>query len=233
MLYIDMVNKVLSAIDSQSVSSIDDSDEAEQVASIIQRAYYEILYSKNWSFLQTEGRLLPIADKPNKMIMPKDCLSLIRVKYDKKNIKYISPNDFRDLIDLRSDSGNNVNEDGIYTDRNPQYYTSFDDEVLIFDAYDNKYTTLLESLSYCLYSRTPKEINGDDDEFDLPLRFQPVLLNYSISIAMEELKQDSTAAQRYETRYRVGFAHMIKWSKHVYENEQRYDRAINCGMRRL
>ena len=231
MLFLDMVNKILSAIDSQSVSSIDDSDEAEQVASIVQRAYYEILYMKNWSFLQTEGKLIPIYTEPNQMRVPDDCLSLIKVKYNKQPVEYVPPQEFRDIIDMRNINDANINEKGIYTDRLPKIYTSFDDSVLVFDSYDNTYSNLLESLSYCLYSRMPKEINTDNDEFDLPLRFQPVLLNYAISIAMEELKGDSTASQRYETKYKAGVTHMLKFSKLIFENEDRYDTKINYGRR--
>lgn len=232
MLFLDMVNKVLSAIDSQSVSSIDDSDESEQVASIIQRCYDEILYKRNWPFLQTEGRLIPTYRLPNEMRTPNDCLSLIRVKYNKKYIKYISPEAFRNLVDSRTPN-EIVNEDGIYTDRDPLYYTSYDDENLIFDAYNKEYDTLLENKSYCLYSRIPKEINGDEDTFDLPIRFQPALLNYAISVAMEELKQDTNAAQRYEAKFRADLANMLKWSKKVLENETKYNSAINYGMRGL
>jgi len=257
MLFLDMVNKVLSAIDSQSVSSIDDSDESEQVANIVQRAYDEILYMRNWAFLQTEGTLKPAYTEPNHMVVPDDCLSLIRVKYKKKSIAYISPNDFRDLIDSRyTASANvisdgiyteevtprvtyvdtasvNVNSNGIYTDRDPRFYTSFDDETLIFDSYDDNYANLLETFSYSLYSRMPLEINSDQDEFDLPLRFQPILLGYSVSLAMEELKGDSQAAKRYDEKYRVGVSRMLKWSKTMYENEQRYDTKINYGKRRM
>jgi len=231
MLFLDMVNKILSAIDSQSVSSIDDSDESEQVASIIQRAYDEILYMRNWAFLQTEGTLIPNYTEPNHMNVPDDCLSLVRVKYNKRPISYISPNDFRDMIDMRDTTKDNVNSNGIYNDRNPLYYTSFNDETLIFDAYDNTYSNLLETLSYCLYSRMPSEINGDEDEFDLPIRFQPILLDYAISMAMEELKGDSQASQRYENKYKYGISRMLKWSKTMYENEQRYDTKIDYGRR--
>jgi len=233
MLFLDMVNKVLSAIDSQSVSSIDDSDESEQVANIVQRAYDEILYMRNWAFLQTEGTLKPAYTEPNHMVVPDDCLSLIRVKYKKKSIAYISPNDFRDLIDSRDTASVNVNSNGIYTDRDPRFYTSFDDETLIFDSYDDNYANLLETFSYSLYSRMPLEINSDQDEFDLPLRFQPILLGYSVSLAMEELKGDSQAAKRYDEKYRVGVSRMLKWSKTMYENEQRYDTKINYGKRRM
>lgn len=231
--FLDIINKVLTAIDALPVSQIDDTVESEQVADIVRRAYDDLLTHRDWEFLRKEGTLTPTYDKPNTMYLPDDCMNALLIKYDKKEIKYLDPIEFRALIDLRNTASSNVNLDGIYTDRNPTYYTSFDGFIITFDAYNsNDSANLLESKSYVYYTREPNELFGANDVPDMPKRMYNVLVDYAISLAMNELKNDTQNALLYERKYKTALSRMIRWAKRLNQDTDRYDLAVDYGRKR-
>jgi len=226
--FLNIINTVLSSIDSQQVSKVDATVESEQVADIINRCYLEILTLKDWDFLKKEGKLIPTYTKPNLMKLPDDCYNCLFVKYNKKRIKYLKPDEFRNLIDSRS-SGN-INDDGIYIDRDPSYYTSFDNTVLVFDSYNSaEGVNLLESNSYVLYIKAIDELAGEDDIIEMPYRMIPVLVDYAIAKAMYELKNDINGYRIYANKYMAGISRMVRMARKINEDVDRYDLNVNYG----
>ena len=83
---IDIVRSILSEMDSDEVTSVDDTPEAQQVASIAKQCYFEMIGNRNWPHLKKLSYLEHSGDytKPSHMKMPEDMKELILVKYDKK-----------------------------------------------------------------------------------------------------------------------------------------------------
>src|SRR4030042_1734061 len=110
---LDMVQDVLSDMDSDEVSSINDSVEALQVAQIIKSTYFNIIDGKDWPHLYQMFQLEASGDNmlPTHMRLPDNVIDLMWVKYDVKQfgetkdkvtqITYKEPADFMWILDSR------------------------------------------------------------------------------------------------------------------------------------
>lgn len=170
---LEMTQNILSDMSSDEVDSINDTTESLQVANIIQETYYylisgEILPEHKGLFQLTETD----ASTPVQMSLPDGVMTLDWLRYDKKasgetNIKfediyYLDWTDFYDRQNqLNTDDSTTSSfsvTDGDYTftlkyqtDRHPTYWTSFDDDTILFDSLDtdiDTYLTATKSLSY-------------------------------------------------------------------------------------
>lgn len=229
---LDIVQRTLSAMDSINVSSItDDSIEAEQVVLATNRIYEEILGRYTWKFLRTSGP----ADSGSlawELDLPQTLMSLEEIKYNKKIILYKTPEEFQWLVDHRT-VADPVNSSGIYTDRDPVYYTSFNDLTLRFDSYnlDDGIALVPASSNLIYYAYPDSDLNADTDIPQLPFRFHEVLLSGVLYIAFDEIKQDEVKSRKHEARYRSGLARMRRWASTIEDSKERSNDQTNYGRR--
>lgn len=216
---LDFVQKTLSAIDSQNVSDVSASPESEQVVLIVNRVYEDMLSRRDWPFLRTVGvNLVTTGPELWELTLPSDTMTLEYLRYNKKDLIYKTPAEFKYDIDFRDTSKTEVNSDGIYTDRNPSYWTSYDDETITFDAYDSTFTGLLPALCYIQYIKDIGELTDNSDIPELPTRFHNVMLNGVLAIAFDELAQDTTKSQRKEAEFKKGMSRMFRWARNFKES---------------
>lgn len=214
---LDLTQKILSALDANNIDTLEDGDvEAEQVVMIINRIYNEILAKRNWPFLKRRGTLLP-GDKSWELKVPEHYTTISELRYRTTKIKFMDTESFSNLIFGRNTDSDNVNTDYIMTDRDPTYYTTFDSETLVFDAYDtSKESNLIESNSYIVYNKMPDSgLFYDNDVPDLPDRFHSVLLNGALATAFAELKQDNANSQMKYQSYKIGMSDMTRWARSI------------------
>ena len=210
MTLLDMVQDIMSDMDSDEVNSISDTAESLQVAQIIKTSYYNIIDGKDfpWMYelfqLDTSGT----TSRPTHMRLPEDIIDLKWIKYNNKKstdtknklekIVYKTPEEFLDIVDARDSSASEVTaiQDpsdvliNIYTDRGPKYFTSFDDDNLVFDAYDSaKETNLTNSNTQVYGKRSVAFTLADSFTPDLPVQMFSYLLNEAKSTAFLTLKQ--------------------------------------------
>lgn len=215
-----LVQDILNDLDSDEVDSINDTVEAQQIAQIIETTYYEIIDGKDeWPHLNTLVQLEASADadKPTHMRMPENLQYLKWVKYNKRkstdtrdkyaDVTYLTPKDFMDYVNQRVSSNSNITEVTdfssvsllIRNDVAPTYWTSFDDDYIVFDAYDSAVdTTLQQSKSQ---AEGPRDATFSiEDTFipDLPAKSFSYLLAEAKSVAFNALKQ--AANQKEEQR---------------------------------
>ncbi len=161
------VQRTLEALGSDAISSISDSVEAQQIAALAEDAYYELLNQKDWPFLNKLTQLdsLGDADFPNYLRIPDDVVRITQIRYDWtdlvtdpttsidiKELTWLPPQDF-----LRKVQGRNsllttvdtiLSKQGItlliINDSPAQTWTSFDDEFVVFDAYDSDFESTLQ-----------------------------------------------------------------------------------------
>lgn len=231
MTLLDMVQRVLASIGSVNVETVSGSMEAEQIALIINRVYEEILSHRKWTFLNKKSN--PKA-KVNDytFVLPDDLASLDTVFYKTKELQYLDYEEFIKLLNHRIDGNNpDTNSKGIYTDRAPFYYTSEAGINIITDAYDS--TDLPDRLDFSIhYSRLPQnQLFGDDDTFELPQQFEPVLLNGVLSLTYRELKGDMGNADRFFNQYKRGLSTMRRWARRIEKTKPKYNSSIDYGRR--
>jgi hypothetical protein len=210
MTLLEMTQNILSDMDSDEVNSITDTQESLQVATIIKTTYYSIIDGKDYPFfyelfqLNTSGT----TTRPTHMKLPEDIIDLKWIKYNNKKttdtknklekVEYKTPEDFLEITDQRNTDNTNVTaildpsdiRVNIYTDRGPKYFTSFDDENLVFDAYDSaKETNLTNDNTQAYGKRSVAFTLSDTFTPDLPVQMFSYLLSEAKSTCFVTLKQ--------------------------------------------
>jgi hypothetical protein len=210
MTLLDIVQDILNDMDGDEVNTIDDTIESAQVAQIVKSTYFAMLSNRNWPHTRQAIQITPSGDSalPTHMVVQQTIKELCFINYNKvrdgetrklyKPVKYLYPDDFLRVTNRRN---NDVNTVDIITDptgvellvRNdipPTYYTSFDDELLVFDSYDNLVdTTLQQSKVQAQAYVMPEWVHTDEAIPDLPMDAFTALLEESKSRAMLKLKQ--------------------------------------------
>jgi len=153
---LDVVQDILSTLDSDLVSSIGDTVEADQIADIVKKVYRDIIDEYQLPAQRVITTLESVSDtsRPNLLKLPDDAQALLQWNYDHRledtdpirysPVEYLSPYNF-----LRITNQRNVSEEGfevvyvetgtpiiVDTRYGPKYWTSFDDKYIVTDAID-------------------------------------------------------------------------------------------------
>lgn len=227
---LEIVQSTLASMASDQVNTLTDSDESLVVAEIAKDTYYEILSRDDWPFLKKVRGLDSYGDTnyPIFLRSPVPVAYIKNVRYNKRKstdtydkyeeIQYKEPDDFLDIIYGRTSSNSNISTittpDNIklYVINNqpPSYYTSFDDEVLVFDAYDSGVdTTLQASKSTCITVEVPSWSSTDTFTPDLPHQMFPMFLAEVKAAAHQYLKQQGSPT---DAKRALRGGSMAKWS---------------------
>jgi hypothetical protein len=227
---LDMTQNILSALDSDSVNSIDDTVEAVQVADLIKEAYFELMSQRDWPFLRALYTLEGLADlsNPTKMRLPEDVNKVTWIKYNKKEIEYIAPQEFKELIDNRTVQTGVVDSNGYVINRDPIYWTSYDDSYIFFDGYDASTDTTLQASKTAVYGVKSLAWTHEDSFVPaLPDKFFPTLLAEAKAQAFVNLKQQSNV--REERKAQRGRVIMQNESWRNEQGETKYNSRVSYG----
>jgi len=232
MTLLEMTQSILSAMDSDPVDSIDETVEAIQVADIVKEAFFELMSQRDWPFLFNTGSLQGLGDvnNPTKMKLPDTWKKVKWIKYNKKQITYIDPETFTEMIDNRAALAGVINANGYVINADPVYWTSFDDTFIIFDGFNNSAeSTLQASNSKAYASIAPTWSHVDSFIPALPEKFFPTLLAESKSQAFVNLKQQSN--NREERKAQRGRMAMRNEAWRNDEASIKFNRKVNYGRR--
>lgn len=216
------VQMVLSAMDSDEVETITETVESIQIADLIEQCYFEIIDRRDWEFLKHRVRQLDAGTTVADLLIPADVMHVEAVRYKNfdtgkmQDVFYIPPDEFLHMQQRLTTTDSNVDSVtisdsvtmGVYNDRSPTYWTSFDEDTIFFNAYDsdNEASGLTEASSTILATVEPSWTADDAFIPDMPSRMQSLLLNESLSAAWLYLKQ--TANPKAESIARRQFARM-------------------------
>lgn len=207
MTLLDMVQNILSALDSDPVDSLDETVEAVQVAELIKEAYFDLLSQRDWPFLFSLGQLQALADtnNPTKMKIPDTWNKIKWIKYNKKEVQWVDPETFNNIISNRVAQAGVINSNGYVINQDPQYWTSYDDTYIVFDGYNSAQDTTLQASKSVVYgTQQASWVHTDTFIPAIPEKFFPTLLAEAKSQAFVNLKQQSNAREeRKATRGRM------------------------------
>lgn len=210
MTILDMTQDILSDMNSDEVNSINDTAESLEVAQIIKTTYFNIIDGKHWPWLKELFILTAsgITARPTHMQIPSDIVEVEFVKYNVrkstdtrdyyKTLKYKTPEEFLSMCEVRNSSDTNItivtDNSGtflnIFTNKAPEYYTSFDDSYIVFDSYDaDLESTLQASKTQCYGTRYPTWTMSDTFEPDLPVQMFSYLLAEAKATCFSTIKQ--------------------------------------------
>lgn len=203
---LQIVQSILSDMDSEDVNSLSDTVEAMQIASVVEDVFYELAATRHVPEHSELMQLDALSDSsyPSHFKYPANTRAVDGIWYDVssdgtfqyREVKYKEPHFFLALVDNRATdtSVDVLDKNGstnlrIYSDRQPHYYTSFDDEYIIFDSYDATIdTTLQASKTRALAVKIPTFSQTDTYVPDVDEEFHPYLLAESKSRAMSLFK---------------------------------------------
>ena len=211
MTLLQMTQDILSDMDSDEVNSINTTQESTQVANLIKTTYYNIIDGRDYAFLYELFRMTAsgTTDRPTHMSLPEDIIDLKWVKYNNKKaatdkdlfqlIEYKTPEEFVSIVDKR-DSTDTTNIKvvsdptgitlNILKTKVPQYFTSFDDENMVFDSYLSSLdSTLQNTKTQCYGKRSVTFTLSDTFTPDLPVQMFSYLLSEAKSAAFLTFKQ--------------------------------------------
>jgi hypothetical protein len=232
---LDIVVDVINDMDGDFISSINDTDEAAQVAQIVKTTYQAIMSNRNWPHTARVLNITPYADSdlPTHCSIEDDVKELISVYYDirknsgdrldYKQIKYLDPDDFlrhtnqRNSLDVNSTvildpSGVKLI---ISTNKAPEYYTSFDDTTIVFDSYDSDIDSTIQASKTQIraYVIPPFEL-VDDFVPDLPDEAFILLIEEAKSKAMFKLHQTQDIKAEQESSRQNRWLSRKSWRAH-------------------
>ena len=202
---LQIVQSILSDMDSEDVNSLSDSVEAQQIASIVEDTFYNIVATR---LIPEHQELLKLtaasdSDYPTHFHYPDRVKSITDVWYENKDGDYrevcwVEPLDFLNKTDgSQEDFVTVLDKNGgtklrIITDQGPTFYTSFDDFWMVFNSYDNTVDTTLQQSKVRAYgTKIPTFTISDSFIPDIDDVMFPYLLNESKSVAMSILKGGS------------------------------------------
>ena len=210
MTLLEIVQDIMSDMDSDNVNAINDSVEAIQVAQVVKATYYSIIDGKDYAFLYELFQMTASGTtaRPTHMSLPEDIIDLKYIKYNSKKtatakdlfqvIEYKTPEEFMYLTDARDSTATTVKvvtdptgiTINILNNKCPQYFTSFDDVTMVFDSYlATLDSTLQASKTQCHGKRSIAFTLSDTFTPDLPVQMFTYLLNEAKSAAFLTLKQ--------------------------------------------
>jgi hypothetical protein len=214
----EMVEDILNDMDSDplfTVSGGEDitaTEESRQVVQILKTTYFNIIDGRpgGWSHLYNTFQLTATgASTPTTMTIPTNVMNFDYIKYDIqqagdtkdkfREITYISPKEFLNITDGRDSSATEITQVtassgiliNVYNDRAPQYWTSPDDQTVIFDAHDAAVdaTNLLAAKTQCYGQIYPTFTETDDFVPDLPTDAFSYYLAEAKSMCFLNIKQ--------------------------------------------
>jgi len=211
-----MVQDILNDLNSDPVNSINDTPEALQVAQILQTTYYNLISNRNWPQEKRTFALDSLGDstKPNYLKLPTGCKELISLNYDQKksasarkqleSIQYVEPQEFLDQTNSRDETKATVDlvtdfggvQIKVVNDKAPRMWTSFDDNYIVFDAYDSDVESTLQS--------TNSQCTGYiEQNFSMSDTFIPFLPDEGFASLLAEAKGQAFTVLRQEVNQRV------------------------------
>ena len=206
---LEMVQRILQAVDGQMVDSIEDTREAMQVAQCIKETYEHLLYTRDIKARSNLVQLHSVSDvnRPTTLVFNDNVAQIDTLKYyDKEHERYVDltwmdPTVFLERCldrNPKKDNVMNVVEPNsgvrynVYTDRAPVYYTSFNDNEIICDGWNKADTdTLVEEYTVAYGLVMPEFRLEDTFTPDLAPQHFNLLLNTARVQAAYELNRET------------------------------------------
>ena len=201
---LQIVQNILSDMDSEDVNSISDSIEAEQIASVVRDVYYNMVSTRMIPEHQELIRLVSLSNsaRPTHFQVPE---SVKRIDFLRYNISTTNGTEFKEIEYIEPLVFLTVNRDGdnvdtvydvngntpilIRNDKMPDYYTSFDDLHIVMDSYDSAVDNILaESKTQALGHKVPDFTLNDSFTPDLDEVLFPYLIAESKSTCFSLFK---------------------------------------------
>ena len=206
------------------VASIDDLDEALQVASVAEDVFYEMVQEyPNLLFTQKDRTLDSVSDtdRPTYLAIPSKIQRIqdsvfyynvadgVSTTLEYKQIPYVTPLEFLQRTSTYDDASDNVEvitgfngqKMSIITNEHPNFYTTFDGVYIVCDAYKSTIdATLQSSKTRVVSTEMPTFIQEDSFVIPIPERLTGHYLNMVLDQAYNDIRQERNGAIAQKAR---------------------------------
>jgi len=204
---LQMVQNILSAMDSDEVNSISDTVESLQVAEIVRETYEDIIATLSIPETRSLTHLESMADvtRPNYLKIPDGVKEINWMKYNNKDVEYKTPREFIDYM-ITVNSGVEVNDFNNVTylvdnTQDPKFWTCFDDEHVVFSSFNQAAESTLQEVNSLAYADINNPFEVDDDFIPhLDDNLFPLLLSEAKKACFINLKQVSNSNEELRAR---------------------------------
>lgn len=158
-----LVQRVLEKLDLDVVNSIDDSPDAILVAREAEDTYYDLVNRNEWPQRVDLIKINSVGDtgNPTALSLPENVLSITSLRYDVtesgetektyRELTQLDPEGFLDKVYSRNTDDTDVTvasykgiEIPVYNDKMPEYFTVFDNEMIVLDSFDSTTETTVQ-----------------------------------------------------------------------------------------
>lgn len=204
---LEMVQRISEFIDGETINSIDDTRESTQIANIVKETYQYLLQTRE---INTRDNIVHFDDvvqtenKPNYLKYKDTVFEIFDLQYKDldsgrySRIQYLDPEVFLQKALSLDPNDTNVQQVVDYSnityyirkDKQPSYYTSFDDIHIAFDSYNSSLEATVHDNNVIAQGRYMPDFALEDSFVPnmAPQHF-PLLLSKSKEIAGVELKE--------------------------------------------
>lgn len=191
MSLLEMVQDILSAMESDEVNSIADTVESLQVAQEIKTTYHDLM--STFDFPSHEGliSLEPSndSDNPTTFRLPDNVKQIKWITYNNGSIEapnyvevhYQEPEEFFRYGSLYNAGQSSIQLVGrfyVFTDRHPTHWTTFDNQTLLFNGFNASVDTTLQESKVVCWGQTFRTFELEDSFVpDLDIALFPLLLS--------------------------------------------------------
>lgn len=247
---LEIVQDVHNDLNLDVCNTIGDTPDSLRVAQIAKTVFFEVIAQRDWPHLRMLRRLDSLADLTQKtgLAIPERVSRIDWIKYNcrkvgdtKDNfleIKYLYPDEFIARSNNLDSSNAAVEEvttpDGavflVRNDKAPQYWTSFDDNIVYFDSLDSDIDDTIQGSKTQVYVvRTPSWSGTDEAVPDLPVEAFPGYIaevKSTASLALNEIQ--SVKAEQQSMRQRRRLSNQ-SWRAHGGIRRPNYGRITGAG----
>lgn len=220
------VQRVLEKLNLDPVNSINDTEDALLISREAESTFYDLMTRAEWRDKIDLIEVTSVSDlsNPTALKLDGDVHNITSLRYDVttadstnklvREIHWLEPEEF-----LRRSYYNNTSEDNVdevaYKDiplfiinnKMPEYYTSFDNEMLILDSYhSDTEDTLIGTKSVCYGKQVPSW--AESDTFVIPVQDSLYPLYLSMLASACSIYMNSEVNQEDERRQARGISRM-------------------------
>jgi hypothetical protein len=206
-------------MDSEDVNSISDSEEALQIVDIIETTYFDIIATREIPEHKELLKLTALSDSdfPTHFLYPTNTKEVEVLDYKDsdgfyRSVYWVEPLDFLARTDDLSSNVTLVSDKNggttlrIANNKQPTFYTSFDDEYIVMNSHDNVVESTLQQSKIRVYGTKYPTFDKTTDTFtpDLDETMFPYFIAEAKSVCMSLLKGGSDpkieqAARRHKS----------------------------------
>lgn len=209
---LQMVQFIMSEMGSDEVNSIDETEESLQVTRAIEQTYLDLMAESDWAHLRGLGSLSSLSDtsKPNYLLVPESVKRIDELYYDQRRdvtkkkqlklVKWLYPEEFLYKTNNYDSTADNIvtvtSFDGaeilVRNDMPPSFYTSFNDDYIVFDSWDSNVEATVQAVNaQAMVWRNPAAVTlADSTILDMPAEMFPTVQEMALSRCSANIAQE-------------------------------------------